>query len=192
MLPDEDITHDGIGFATKAWKEWDGFLNLPKRLKKYGLDSPALEIFPFRDDATLVWNAMHEWIQNYVDVYYETDADVVADTEIGSFMKAVVAGLGQASPAVLEEYAKASHSKTALVEFLLSFIFQVSVGHAAANFTQYEHYGFPPFQPSNMQKPPPTRKGECTTEREFVDALPKPLRATLVAGIVNVLSTYSD
>merc|ERR1712178_543636 len=86
----------------------------------------------------------------------------------------------------------AVHNKSALIEFLVCFIFQVSVGHAAANFNQFEFYGFPAFQPANMQKPPPTRKGECTTEREFLDALPTPARATLIAGTVNVLSTYSD
>merc|ERR1712187_292716 len=107
-------------------------------------------------------------------------------------MKAVVAGLGQAQSSVLEEYSLAAHRRSALIEFLVCFIFQVSVGHAAANFNQFEFYGFPAFQPTNMQKPPPTRKGECTTEREFLDALPTPARVTLIAGTVNVLATYSD
>jgi len=135
---------------------------------------------------------MYEWIRQYIEIYYHSDEDVAEDIELRKFMTAVIAGLGKAQGSVLEAYGLAAHSRTALIEFLVCFIFQVSVGHAAANFNQFEFYGFPAFQPTNMQKPPPIRKGECTTEREFLDALPRPARATLVVGTVNVLSTYSD
>ena len=52
-----------------------------------GVDS-ALADFPYRDDALLVWNTIHEWARQYVDLYYAHDADIVADTELSAWAAA--------------------------------------------------------------------------------------------------------
>ena len=49
-----------------------------------GVDS-ALADYPYRDDALLVWDAIHEWARQYIDLYYAHDADVVADTELAAW-----------------------------------------------------------------------------------------------------------
>ena len=45
-----------------------------------------------------------------------------------------------------------------LIEVLTVYIFISSVGHAAANFEQYDQYAFPPKDPSLLQGERPTTK----------------------------------
>ena len=45
-----------------------------------------------------------------------------------------------------------------LIEMLTVFIFISSVGHAAANFGQYDEYAFPPNYPSILRTQRPTTK----------------------------------
>jgi len=39
-------------------------------------DSSRLPDYPYRDDALLLWNAIHQWIENYMSRYYTSDAAV--------------------------------------------------------------------------------------------------------------------
>ena len=48
-----------------------------------------------------------------------------------------------------------------LIEVLTVFIFISSVGHAAANFEQYNQYGFPPNYPSLLHGERPMNKVCC-------------------------------
>ena len=48
-----------------------------------------------------------------------------------------------------------------LIEVLTVFIFISSVGHAAANFEQYNQYAFPPNYPSILFGKRPTSKVCC-------------------------------
>lgn len=45
-----------------------------------------------------------------------------------------------------------------LIKTVSSIIFVSSVGHAAANFAQYDEYAFPPNYPAYIRGKPPTSK----------------------------------
>ena len=34
--------------------------------------------YPYRDDALLIWNAIDQWVGEYIAVYYAGDADVTS------------------------------------------------------------------------------------------------------------------
>jgi arachidonate 15-lipoxygenase len=47
---------------------------LPTALKLRGVDDPTqLPVYPYRDDALLIWNAIHKWASDYLAIYYRTD-----------------------------------------------------------------------------------------------------------------------
>ena len=50
-----------------------------------------------------------------------------------------------------------------LIQVLTSLIFLSSVGHASANFNQYDEYGFPPNYPAILRGDIP-RKKVCSLE----------------------------
>ncbi|MGQ2931438.1 MAG: lipoxygenase family protein, partial [Sphingopyxis sp.] len=38
--------------------------------------------YPYRDDALLLWNAIAQWVGDYVATYYLSDTDVSGDHEL--------------------------------------------------------------------------------------------------------------
>lgn len=101
-----------------------------------GVDS-ALADFPYRDDALLVWDAIHEWARQYIDLYYACDADVVADTELTAWAaclagEAKIRGLGPVT------------TRKQLVAICTMVMFTASAQHAAVNFPQKDIMAFAP------------------------------------------------
>src|SRR4051794_32314828 len=48
---------------------------LPTSLASRGVQNPALS-YPYRDDATRIWEAVNKYVNDFVRVWYTTDADV--------------------------------------------------------------------------------------------------------------------
>lgn len=101
-----------------------------------GVDS-ALADYPYRDDALLVWDAIHEWARQYVDLYYAHDADVVADTELTAW-SACLAG-----EAKIKGFG-AITTRAQLAEVCAMVMFTASAQHAAVNFPQKDIMAFAP------------------------------------------------
>lgn len=101
-----------------------------------GVDS-AIADYPYRDDALLVWDAIHEWARQYVDLYYAHDADVVADTELAAWAaclagEAKIMGFGAVT------------TRARLAEVCAMVMFTASAQHAAVNFPQKDIMAFAP------------------------------------------------
>ncbi|MBJ7500511.1 MAG: arachidonate 15-lipoxygenase [Sphingopyxis sp.] len=101
-----------------------------------GVDS-ALADYPYRDDALLVWDAIHEWARRYVGLYYGHDADVVADTELAAWAaclagEAKIRGFGPMT------------TRAQLAEVCAMVMFTASAQHAAVNFPQKDIMAFAP------------------------------------------------
>lgn len=62
------------------------------------------------------------------------------------------------SSAVLQGIPEVFREKQELVDTIAAFIFIASVGHAAANFAQYDEYAFPPNYPAMLQGERPKDK----------------------------------
>jgi arachidonate 15-lipoxygenase len=103
-----------------------------------GVDADsALADYPYRDDALLVWDAIHEWARQYVDLYYAHDADVVADTELAAWAtclagEAKIRGFGPVT------------TRGQLAEICTMVMFTASAQHAAVNFPQKDIMAFAP------------------------------------------------
>lgn len=111
---------------------------LPSDLAGRGvIDAGVLPDYPYRDDALLVWQAIHEWARGYVNVYYASDAEVAADTELSAWA-AALQGHGQ-----LIGFPSLS-TRAELVDACTMIMFTASAQHAAVNFPQKDIMEFAP------------------------------------------------
>ncbi|KAH9509998.1 Arachidonate 12-lipoxygenase, 12R-type [Bulinus truncatus] len=181
--------------VVKKYTDWrldvDG--TLPEDLKRRGLDDPnVLPNYHYRDDAILIYNAISKYVQDYLALYYTSTELVARDHELQSWAQELVKeknfaeggfgikGLpGNGILSTVEQ----------IQQIVTSIIFICSVGHAAANFGQYDEYGFPPNYPLTLLGEPPVDPKAVITEQDILKALPDKETTLDTLTISKVLST---
>jgi len=140
---------------------------LPADLASRGIDAnSALKEYPYRDDGLLVWGAIEGWVRNYVDVYYSSDAEVTADTELAAWAVDIAStDLGK-----LDGFTAPS-TRAELVQICTMIIFTASAQHAAVNFPQRSIMSFAPAVTGAMWEQAPTT-GESATKQEWLSMMP--------------------
>ncbi len=159
---------------------------LPDTFRARGVDDPdLLPNYPYRDDALLFWGAIHRWVSGYLELYYHSDADVRADTELAAWFDELVAadggrvvGIGRSGPTCTREY---------LADAATLIIFTASVQHAAVNFPQYDLMSYVPNMPLACYAPAPTSKH--ATHADYLAMLPPLNHANLQMGLGALLGT---
>ncbi|MFW7381228.1 MAG: lipoxygenase family protein [Oligoflexus sp.] len=144
----------------------DSFLHAD--LKNRGVDTAStIKSYPYRDDAYLIWDAIQNWVSDYVNIYYQTDADVLHDTELALWTAEIV----DPDAGRIQGFAPNNRitTKSILVETLTMIIFTASAQHAAVNFPQGKAAAVP-YQPLAGYAPAPKYKGQ--TEKDAVAFLP--------------------
>jgi arachidonate 15-lipoxygenase len=133
---------------------FDFFASLPPvELAARGLLDPAvLPDFPYRDDALLVWQALHDWANHYVHCYYPDDAAVTGDTELTAWAKA----LGKEG--AVKGFAPVQ-TRDQLVDICAMVMFTASAQHAAVNFPQKDIMSFAPSVTGAAWQPVPAEEG---------------------------------
>ena len=143
---------------------------LPWNLKSRGVDDPnIIKDYPFRDDGLLVWKAIDDWVASYVAVYYRSDQDVSADSELQAWVSELLsptggrlAGLGDGS---------GLRSRAALIETVTCIIFTASAQHWALNGPLDTLMAYVPYYPIAAYQPRP-RATSGATEKDFLALLP--------------------
>ncbi len=111
---------------------------LPNDLKARGVgDAGMLPDYPYRDDALLIWQAIHEWVQGYVGLYYTGDDAVTADSELQAWA-ATIAREGQ-----VKGFGPVQ-TVHQLIDCCTMILFTASAQHAAVNFPQATIMEFAP------------------------------------------------
>ena len=143
---------------------------LPNDLRTRGVDSTTdLPDYPYRDDALLVWNAIAQWMGDYVAAYYLSDADVTGDYEL----KAWAAEL--ATSGKVKGFRPIT-TRAQLVDVLTAIAFNASAQHAAVNFPQYSVMTYAPFSAGAGGTPAPTASAG-QTQASWSQMLPSRLAA---------------
>lgn len=145
---------------------------LPVALAKRGVND--LPEFPYRDDATLIWDALHAWVTSYVRLYYSSDAVIAEDAELLEWARELGSKFGGRVPGFGIARVK---TRGALIQTLTTLIFTASAQHAAVNFPQYDVMAEAANFPLALYTPPPTNLR--ATEADFLNALP-PLEQALI------------
>lgn len=154
---------------------------LPNHLASRGVADPAdLPVYPYRDDGMLVWNAISDWVNSYLRVYYLTDNDVRGDTELAGWVTDLVAnGLVTNFPAIT--------SVQQLASVVTMVIFTASAQHSAVNFPQWPYLSYVPAAPGFSATPLPSA-GVVYTESDWLAMLPSPLIQVLQMYVTYGLS----
>jgi arachidonate 15-lipoxygenase len=122
---------------------------LPNDLRARGVDNAdQLPDYPYRDDALLIWNAINQWVGEYVAVYYANDGDVTGDYEL----KAWATELAQSGK--IKGF-RAITTRSQLVSVVTAIIFNASAQHAAVNFPQSSVMTYAPFSAGTGGAPAP-------------------------------------
>ncbi len=112
-----------------------------------GTDS-ALVDYPFRDDSLLLWEALRQYVAEYLDIFYPDDPAVAADGELAAWRAELLEVY--ARPVDDESSADAAaraagfdfSTKEELTRLLTGIIFTSGPRHAAVNFAQWDYMMF--------------------------------------------------
>ena len=161
---------------------------LPKQLEKRGVhDAQKLPIYPYRDDALLIWNAIHAWVSDYLSIYYKNDDSVQNDTylqnwaiEAGAYDGGRVPDFGQENGLI--------QTLDYLIDAITLIIFTASAQHAAVNFPQGDMMTYAPAVPLAGYQPASVLEGKVTQE-DYLNLLPPLEQAQEQLNLVYLLGS---
>ena len=149
-------------------------------------DSDLLPDYPYRDDSLLYWNAIEQWVSDYLKVYYPNESDPRSDVELQAWYTELVAKDGGRVAGFGES--AGIESRSYLAQALTLIIYTCSVQHAAVNFPQYDLMSYVPNMPLASYTPAPVKKSGGT-EQDYLDMLPPMDMAELQMDLGFLLGT---
>lgn len=127
-------------------------------------DPAKLQDYAYRDDALLVWDAIHDWAEQYINIYYTDDDAVTGDTELAQWATSI------ASEGHIVGFRPIT-SRAQLVDVCTMIIFTASAQHAAVNFPQRTLMTFAPaITGAGWTAAPTEQTGH--SKAEWVDYMP--------------------
>lgn len=155
----------------------------------------VIEDYPYAADGLLIWSAIKELVESYVEHYYSEPDSISSDVELQAWWDEI---------RTKGHYDKRNETWWPKLEtqddlsgILSTMIWTASSQHAAINFGQYPFGGYPPNRPTLMRKLIP-QEGDSeyvkflqNPEYTFLTSLPTQLQATKVMAVQDTLSTHS-
>jgi arachidonate 15-lipoxygenase len=132
---------------------------LPTNLRQRGVDErSALRNFPYRDDGLLIWQALEEYVSQYVGIYYKSNQDIREDFELQNWIKALQKPIGEQGFGVVS-LPQRLRNRDQLIDLLTQIIFTAGPQHSAIGWLQYQYMAFIPNMPGAIYQPIPASKG---------------------------------
>jgi arachidonate 15-lipoxygenase len=176
--------------AENHWSLADS--GFPTSIQNRGMELDSQEDlphYPYRDDGLLLWQAIADYVKDYLGIYYPTVEDIQGDYELQAWAQELTAQ-GPDGGKV-----KGMASKIDTIEQLnaivTTLIFTCGPQHSAVNFTQYDYMGFIPNAPLAAYQPIQTQfdPHRDLTLAELMAFLPP---AKQVMGQIQILYALSD
>ncbi|XP_048140600.1 linoleate 13S-lipoxygenase 2-1, chloroplastic-like [Rhodamnia argentea] len=157
----------------------------------------AIEDYPFANDGLLLWDAIKEWVTDYVNHYYPDPSRVASDNELQSWwteIRTVGHGDKKDSPGWPD-----LRSPSDLIHIITTMVWVTSGHHAAVNFGQYTYGGYFPNRPTIARTKMPVEDPSEEELKIFMDkpevallkCFPSQIQATKVMAVLDVLSNHS-
>ncbi|KAJ9685776.1 hypothetical protein PVL29_017755 [Vitis rotundifolia] len=157
----------------------------------------TIKDYPFANDGLVLWDAIKQWVRDYVNHYYPDPSLVESDKELQAWWTEVRTK-GHADKKD-EPWWPVMKTPEDLIHVLTTIIWVTAGHHAAVNFGQYAYAGYFPNRPTIARTNLPT---EDPSDGEFKNFLHKPeiallkcfpsqIQATKVMAVLDVLSSHS-
>ncbi|KAL2933123.1 Linoleate 13S-lipoxygenase 3-1 chloroplastic [Bienertia sinuspersici] len=192
--------------SAAAYKDWRFDLEgLPSDLIQRGIAVPdstqphglrlLLKDYPYAADGLLIWEAIENWVRDYVNHYYEDSSLVSEDRELQAwYYEAVHVGHADVSDA---DWWPELNTKDDLVKIVTTLIWLASAQHAALNFGQYPYGGYIANRPVLMRHLIPDENDPgfasfmSDPQKFYLSALPSVLQTSKFIAVIDNLSTHS-
>lgn len=155
----------------------------------------VIEDYPYAADGLLIWSAIKELVESYVQYYYSEVNSVASDIELQAWWSEIK-NKGHFDKRN-EPWWPSLNTKEDLSGILTIMIWIASGQHAAINFGQYPFGGYVPNRPTLLRKfipqesDPDYEKFIHNPQQSFLSSLPTKLQATKVMAVQDNLSTHS-
>ncbi|KAK3873952.1 hypothetical protein Pcinc_021076 [Petrolisthes cinctipes] len=173
------------------WK-FDREGQVEKELEARGvLDPNILPYYPYRDDAVPLYNVIKKYVSTVVSHVYDSPEKLSGDWELRWWREELVKARDQNGVGLQNVPGNSEEGFTTVdevIDVVTVIISTCSLGHAAANFQQYEQYGFVPNYPGILLSGIPKEKKNFT-EQDIMAMLPDKRMTLDIMVITKLLSS---
>ncbi len=156
----------------------------PRTLEKRGVNnSKQLPIYPYRDDGQRIWDAINQWVGEYLRLFYRSDNSVETDQQLQNWAGEL---LSKGHCHIGEKGDGRITTIDYLVKAISTVIFTASAQHAAVNFPQSGLMTYAPAFPLGCYSPAPTKPQQ---QQDFMGLLPPLDRAELQIQVLYLLGS---
>ncbi|KAL8055426.1 hypothetical protein ABFX02_04G055000 [Erythranthe guttata] len=157
----------------------------------------AIEDYPYANDGLLIWDAIKQWVTDYVAYYYQEPSLVNSDSELQAWWTEIrTVGHGDKKD---EPWWPELKTPDDLIGILTTIIWVASGQHAALNFGQFDFGAYFPNRPTIARTQMPTEEPNDEETKQFLErpddfllkSFPSQVQASVVMAIIDVLSTHS-
>jgi arachidonate 15-lipoxygenase len=160
-------------------------LGLEADLARRGVDRTPTD-YPYRDDARLWLDPIHEFVASYLRAFYDSDSGVVGDEELQAWFGELVAPHLHTPRRLVPGNRLDTRGK--LVDLLAQVLFIAGPGHASQHYPSTHYYRYAPVFPGAAYSPPPW-KGGLVHEARHRNTLP-PIRSASRQFTYNTFLNY--
>ncbi|XWS15743.1 hypothetical protein CRYUN_Cryun34aG0028000 [Craigia yunnanensis] len=193
--------------TASAYQNWWRFdmESLPADLIRRGLAVPdptqphglklLIEDYPYANDGLLIWSAIEELVQTYVNYYYPEANSIQSDSELNAWYCESI-NVGHADICHASWWPKLS-TPNDLISILTTIIWVASAHHAALNFGMYPYGGYVPVRPPFMRRLVPNEHDSdyatflADPEGYFLASLPCLGEMLRYISVLHILSSHS-
>jgi arachidonate 15-lipoxygenase len=181
------LTNQGV---TQVFNNFSDFA-LPRNLRLRGVDERSvLRDFPYRDDGLLVWQALEEYVSQYVGIYYKSNRDVREDFELQNWIQALQRPISEQGFGVVS-LPRHLTKRDQLIDLLTQIIFTAGPQHSAIGWIQYQYMAFIPNMPGSIYQPVPMSKG-IIREENLTSFLPGVQATFTQTNLMAAIGTKQD
>ncbi|PSR86859.1 Linoleate 13S-lipoxygenase [Actinidia chinensis var. chinensis] len=157
----------------------------------------TIEDYPFANDGLILWDAIKQWVTDYVNHYYPDASLVESDHELQKWWTEIrTVGHGDKKD---EPWWPKLKSPEDLIGILTTMIWVASGHHSAVNFGQYAFAGYFPNRPTIARNRMPTEDPSDAEweifhnkpEATLLSCFPTQIQAAKVMAVLDVLSNHS-